>query len=114
MGEQQALGGGRLSLRCAIYGRYSSDQQSPLSLTDQVRKCREYAQGQGWEVLEEYIFTDAEVSGAGADRPGLKQFLACVKSKPRPFDVLLIDDTSRLSRRQAYQSNIVEQPLLSG
>jgi site-specific DNA recombinase len=114
VGEQQALGGGSVSLRCAIYARYSSDQQSPLSLDDQIRKCREYAQGQGWEVLEEYIFTDAEISAAGSDRPGLKQFLACVQSKPRPFDVLLIDDTSRLSRRQADQSNIVEQLRFAG
>ncbi len=103
-----------MTLRCSIYARYSSDQQSPLSLDDQIRKCREYAAQQGWVVLDEYIFTDAEISGAGADRPGLKRFLACIQTKPRPFDVLLIDDTSRLSRRQADQSTIAEQLRFSG
>ena len=98
-----------MSLRCAIYARYSSDQQSPLSITDQIRKCREYANQQGWSVLEGQIYTDAEISGAGSDRPGLQRLLAQIQDRPRPFDVVLIDDTSRLSRRQADQSNIVEQ-----
>jgi hypothetical protein len=32
-----------VNLRCAIYSRFSSDRQSPLSIEDQIRKCREYA-----------------------------------------------------------------------
>src|SRR5215471_5540946 len=98
-----------MSLRCAIYARYSSDQQSPLSINDQVRKCREYAQQQGWSVLDAHTYTDAEISGAGTDRPGLQALLRTAQRRPRAFDVLLIDDTSRLSRRQADQANIIDQ-----
>ena len=101
-------------LRCAIYARYSSDQQSPASIADQVRKCREYAQSQGWAVEDDYVFTDAETSGAGTDRPGLQRLLLCMNATPRRFDVLLIDDTSRFSLRQADQSDIVERLRFSG
>src|SRR5215471_9063518 len=103
-----------MSLRCAIYARYSSDQQSPLSINDQVRKCREYAQQQGWSVLDAHTYTDAEISGAGTDRPGLQALLRTAQRRPRAFDVLLIDDTSRLSRRQADQANIIDQLRFAG
>ena len=36
--------------RCAIYARYSSDQQRPESIADQVRHCRQEAARQGWSV----------------------------------------------------------------
>jgi site-specific DNA recombinase len=103
-----------MNLRCATYARYSSDHQSPLSIGDQVRKCREYAAQQGWSILDDHLYSDAEVSGAGTDRPGLQRLLKATQERPRPFDVLLIDDTSRLSRRAADQSNIVDQLRFAG
>jgi DNA invertase Pin-like site-specific DNA recombinase len=87
---------------------HSDDQQIPMSIEDQIRKCREHAQQQGWSVLDKHIYRDAELSGAGADRPGLQRLLTAAQKSPRLFDVLLIDDTSRLSRRSADQSNIVD------
>src|SRR5215468_11116527 len=104
----------KMILRCAVYARYSSDQQSPLSIGDQIRKCREYAEHQGWSVLEEHIYADAELSGTGIDRPGLQSLLKSTEALLRPFDVLLIDDTSRLSRRSADQSNIVDHLKFKG
>ena len=90
-----------MRLRCAAYARYSSDRQSPASIEDQVRKCRQYAQRQNWEFLEAHVYSDEELSGAGADRPGWKRLLAVINRKPCPFDVLIVDDTSRLCRNQA-------------
>ncbi len=43
-------------LRCAVYARFSSEKQSPLSIEDQVRKCREYAQARDWSVLDSRIY----------------------------------------------------------
>jgi site-specific DNA recombinase len=60
--------------------------------------CREYADRQGWVFLEEHVYRDAAISGSGADRPGLKKLLDATSRTQRPFDVLLLDDTSRLSR----------------
>jgi site-specific DNA recombinase len=87
-------------LRCAAYARYSSDRQSPASIEDQLRKCREFATKQSGEVLADHIYTDEELSGAGTDRPGWMRLLSAIAQDPRPFDVLLVDDTSRLFRNQ--------------
>jgi site-specific DNA recombinase len=85
-------------LRCAVYARFSSEKQSPLSIEDQVRKCRQYAEQRGWLVLESHIYSDQAISGATDDRFGLRRMLAVTTSKGRPFDVVLVDDTSRISR----------------
>src|SRR5262249_54811418 len=87
-----------MSLRTAAYARYSSDRQSPASITDQLRKCREYAEKQGWLYQEEHVYVDEALSGAGADRPALLRLLETAAQTPRPFDIVLLDDTSRLSR----------------
>lgn len=86
-------------VRAAIYARYSSDRQSHCSLEDQIRKCREYADRQSWEILPDQIFTDAAISGAVSERNGLTKLLRAAETKPRPFDLILVDDTSRLSRK---------------
>ncbi len=98
-----------MKLRCAAYARYSSDRQSPASIQDQLRKCRDYAVQQGWNFLEGHIYADEAVSGAGADRPGLVRLLHATSSAPRPFDVLLVDDTSRISRNQGEAARIFER-----
>ena len=85
-------------LRCAIYARFSSEKQSPLSIEDQVRKCREYAEQRGWTVLDSHVYSDEAVSGATDDRCGLRRMLVAATSKEKPFDVVLVDDTSRMSR----------------
>ena len=84
--------------RTAAYARYSSDRQSPASIQDQLRKCRECAAKHDWEFQDEHVYEDQALSGAGADRPGLVRLLEAASQLPRPFDVVLLDDTSRLSR----------------
>ena len=85
-------------LRCAAYARYSSDLQSPRSIDDQLRICREYAQSRGFTFLEEHIYVDEALSGVGADRPGLGRLLDAALSPARPVDIILLDDSSRLAR----------------
>jgi site-specific DNA recombinase len=88
--------------QCAIYARYSSDRQRESSIEDQIRKCREYAAARGWEVLEEYIRYDQAVSGATlTGRDALQFLLSAAKRRQRPFDCLLVDDSSRLTRNLA-------------
>jgi site-specific DNA recombinase len=101
-------------MKCAIYARYSSEKQSPASITDQVRKCREYAEKNGWQVLENHIYLDEAVTGATDDRAGLKRMLADATSRPRPFDCILLDDTSRLSRKLRDTLGINEQLNFAG
>jgi site-specific DNA recombinase len=85
-------------LRCATYSRYSSDQQREASIVDQQRNMGRYAEGKGWRILPEFVFSDAAVSGAGLDRAGLQALLSAALCRPKPFDIILMDDTSRISR----------------
>ena len=83
-------------IRYVIYARYSSDQQSRCSIADQQRKCREYGVREGWHEVRAY--EDEAVSGVGSDRVGLEKLMADACDPLRDFDVILVDDTSRLSR----------------
>jgi DNA invertase Pin-like site-specific DNA recombinase len=98
-----------MTLRCGAYARYSSDRQSAASIPDQLRKCRELATSQGWILLDEHIYIDEALSGAGSDRPGFMSLLKVVACKPRPFDILLLDDTSRLTRNRAESAKAYER-----
>ena len=96
------------------YARYSSDRQSPLSVEDQIRKCQEFATSKGWQTLEDHIYRDEAVSGAGMDRPAFTSLIRSALSKPSPFDLIIIDDTSRLSRNLADGLQIVEKLRFAG
>ena len=86
-------------IRCAIYTRYSSDLQRPTSSEDQIRNCRAGAKYKGWDVLDEYIRSDEELTGRTVvGREGLADLIRRAEQNPKPFDCILIDDTSRLGR----------------
>lgn len=88
-----------MTMRCAIYARYSSDLQRATSIEDQIRVARTYAEGQGWSVDDGRIYPDAGITGASIDgRPGLQALLAAAAVRPLPFEVLLVDDSSRVAR----------------
>jgi site-specific DNA recombinase len=101
-------------LRCAAYARYSSDLQSPRSIEDQLRICREYAHARGFIFLEEHVYTDEALSGVGADRPGLGRLLDAALSPTRPFDIILLDDSSRLARNTKDALGIFERLNFAG
>src|ERR1700756_2113672 len=83
--DRAIIRGYTMSLRCAVYSRFSSDRQSPISINDQIRKCREYAGRQGWAVLEEHIYADHAVSGTSTERTELQRLLTAVEQKSRAF-----------------------------
>ena len=89
-------------VRCAIYARYSSDNQRKSSIDDQIRNCRELAARKGCVIVEEHIYTDSEKTGTTVHgRTGLARLMDAAKSQPKPFDYILVDDTSRLGRNKA-------------
>ncbi len=83
-------------IRAALYARYSTDKQREASIEDQARNCRRIAEREGWQLGKTYH--DHAMSGARADRTGYQSMLA--DAKAGQFDVLLVDDISRLSRDQ--------------
>lgn len=96
-------------LRAAIYARFSSDLQRETSLEDQIATARRYAEAQGWSTLDQHVYTDAALSGSSLERPGIQAVLAAAARRPLPFDVLLVDDSSRVSRDIADAVRILQQ-----
>jgi site-specific DNA recombinase len=80
----------------AIYARYSSENQRPESIEDQVAACRALAARQGLAVLDEHVYADQAQSGARSDREGLSALVAAARE--RQFEVVVVDDLSRLAR----------------
>lgn len=81
-------------MRAALYARFSSDLQRATSIEDQFRNCRKRAELEGWAVVATYA--DAAMSGADANRPQYRAMLEAAAR--REFDVLIVDDLSRLTR----------------
>ncbi len=92
-------------MRTALYARYSSDQQRPASIPDQLRNCREGAPSRGLTVLTDY--TDAAVSGATLMRSGIQSLMRdAVAGK---FDVVLAESLDRFSRDQEDIAHLYKQ-----
>jgi DNA invertase Pin-like site-specific DNA recombinase len=83
-------------MKVAIYVRYSSENQRPESIEDQIRGCQELATARGYSLDPTHIYRDEAKSGASRDRSGLEALLAAARA--RQFEAVLVDDLSRLSR----------------
>jgi site-specific DNA recombinase len=99
-------------MRYTIYARYSSDLQRPSSIADQIRKCDKFAQAQGW--TRDGVYSDQAISGVSTQRPELQRMLAAAFSAHRPFDVILVDDTSRISRSLSDAVQLFEKLRFAG
>lgn len=81
-------------MKAAFYARFSSDLQRATSIEDQFRNCCKRAELEGWAVVATYA--DAAMSGTDANRPQYRAMLEAAAR--REFDVLIVDDLSRLTR----------------
>lgn len=97
--------------RVAIYARYSSDMQSPESANDQISRLQRYVERQqinlvkycGCELVVEqnWIVKDEAETGKVAGRDGYEKIIKGIKENS--FEVLLVDDLSRLNRSLGNQ-----------
>ncbi len=94
-------------MRAAIYARYSSENQRPESITDQVSACRRFAAQHGHTVLDDHIYADEAFSGARKDRPDLEAMTDAASNGD--FEVLLVDDLSRLARDNHLTLTIIAE-----
>ncbi len=94
-------------MRCAIYARYSTENQNERSIPQQIGACERFADSRGWTVLPEHIYSDKAKSAATiAGRSGLDKLLS--SAKLGLFKYVLIDDTSRLSRQFGASQSIID------
>lgn len=79
-------------MRCVIYSRVSTEEQST---DNQLRQLREYADRQSWNIIEE--IQDVASGGKSVEeRQGLKKVFTMARQ--RKFDVLLFWSLDRFSR----------------
>lgn len=65
-------------------------------------------------MLDQHIYSDEATSGASTDREGLQKLLLAAGAPSRPFDCILIDETSRLTRKLADALNLYERLTFAG
>lgn len=99
-------------MNAAIYARYSSENQRPESIEDQLSACRRLAQSRGLRVQEEHVYFDRAASGARRDRQGLNSLLTA--SELGHFNVVLVDDLSRLARDNYLMLSVLAELRFNG
>lgn len=99
-----------MTQRCAIYVRYSDDQQRTTSLDDQIRRCRDLAVQHGLPLDDVQIYQDAAITGKAQGEDKRKAFQQLLEAwSQNAFDVLIVDELSRLSRDALTQAQIIRR-----
>jgi len=97
--------------KVALYARYSTDNQSVVSIEDQFRICREHAGREHWQVVDTYH--DAAISGASVIlRPGVQSLLQ--DAQRAKFDIVLAEALDRVSRDQADVATLFKHLRFAG
>ncbi len=91
-------------MKVAIYARYSTDMQDKTSIAGQISNCEALAAREGFDVVTRY--QDAARSGNDDNRPQYQQLLA--DSEAGLFDAIIVDETSRLTRRPGELPRLLE------
>jgi site-specific DNA recombinase len=92
-------------MRAVIYTRFSSTQQREASTEDQARNCCRRIESEGWQLVTH--FKDEAISGSIVDRPGYQAMHKAAVA--REFEVLIVDDLSRLSRDQVESERSIRR-----
>src|SRR5260221_1128766 len=83
-------------MRVAVYARYSSDNQRDASIDDQIRQCKAFILGKGWNCTRDY--EAGPMSGASAFRPAYQALREYARAGG--FDVAVAVSLDRFSRDQ--------------
>jgi len=103
--------------RVAAYARYSTEGQNPRSVEDQLKVCQRWVERQGWPPIRPGdVFRDEAVSGDITQREAYQRLLgeiATSNGRP-PYDVVVIEDFSRLMRAMTEFSRLVDMAPIWG
>lgn len=81
-------------INAVIYARYSSDKQTEQSIEGQLRVCKEFAERNGYNIINEYI--DRALTGRTDKRPAFLQMIE--DSKEKCFTYIICYKLDRFSR----------------
>lgn len=95
----------------AAYIRVSTEEQIEYSPDSQLAELRAYAERHDMVLDPSHVYIDAGISGRQAKkRPAFQNMIATAKSKPSPFEVVLVWKYSRFARNQ--EESILYKSLL--
>lgn len=85
----------------ATYIRVSTDDQVELSPASQLVEVRKWASTHGYIVPDEFVFVDEGISGRKVTgRDSFRRMIGTAKTKPKPFDAILLWKFSRFARNR--------------
>ena len=85
----------------AAYIRVSTDDQVELSPASQLAEIRKWAASHGYIVPDEYVYRDEGITGRKVvGRDAFRQMIGMAKTKPKPFDAILLWKFSRFARNR--------------
>ena len=95
----------------AAYIRVSTDDQVEFSPDSQRKALKNYADKNGMLLPSEFIFLDEGISGKNTKkRTAFNTMIALAKTKPKPFDVILVWKFSRFARNR--EDSVVYKSML--
>lgn len=99
----------------AAYIRVSTDDQVELSPASQLVEIRKWAAANGYIVPEEFVFVDEAKTGRKVTgRDDFRRLIATAKTKPKPFEAILLWKFSRFARNRddaVYYKSILRKQL---
>jgi DNA invertase Pin-like site-specific DNA recombinase len=100
-----------------IHTRYSTDEQSQSSIDGQINSCQRFLTANlprdcTLEQVNVEIIREPEISGEIADRPGINQVWAGIKT--HRWDVILAEESSRLYRHMTFASQFFDTAVDAG
>jgi DNA invertase Pin-like site-specific DNA recombinase len=85
----------------AAYIRVSDERQDEYSPDSQLKKIREFASKDGYQIPDEFVFYDDGISGRSVKkRDDFNRMIAIAKEKTHPFDAIFVWKFSRFARNQ--------------
>ena len=95
----------------AAYIRVSTEDQLDYSPDSQLQELKSYAERHDMMLDPAHVYIDAGISGRNAKkRPAFQKMIATAKSKPSPFETVLVWKYSRFARNQ--EESILYKSLL--
>ena len=85
-----------MTKKAVIYARYSCEKQTEQSIEGQLRVCNEFAERNGYTVIQNYI--DRAVSGKTDKREQFQQMLKDSASKT--FEFVIVYKLDRFARNR--------------
>jgi len=89
--------------------RYSSDEQRPTSIDDQLRNCEAIAAKEGLSIDSKLIFSDEAITGKAegtSRRAGYRRMLDAIEA--RECTVVIADELSRITRHYSEGARLID------